>query len=517
VTSAVEQGERTKITWRTLVVPSVVLLALSLLLYGWPVPRLSEELYLPLVKHVGDASYLRGDWTFSGTFPEHWVFDHLFAPLTHVLSLSAFGWLGRLVSWTLLAGLLVAIGARLRLTVWTATAAIALWLVANQSFIGTEWIIGTFESKTVAYVFLLGALLAIASSRIPIALALLGIAFSFHPAVGLWNALAVGVALLVIPATRATTLRWCWLGILLAIPGIIGGFAASGAMSTALRRFVVLQAIPYHTDPFFGAVRLPWLQNLVHLALLLAMFAANLWWWRRHQGDAFETFVAVFQIVAAVPFALAYVARLAHIWSYLQLMPLRSFPLFVPLFFAMHAMRWIVERWDTDRARALLAVGVVCSVALVLSAPLLAAPRMVLANVKAWTGTDHFASAFDWLHNNTPSTTTCIVPPDRQDYFERAARPTVANWQAIRYDAVAEWRSRIDALLGTDTHFDGPGWHGELTGLRASYDRLTAAQVTKLASKYGASCIVTSTAYPFPVIHRTGDVTIYGLTPQTSP
>ena len=95
--------------------PTLLVLGVALLLYGGPVPRLSEELYLPLVRRVADSSYLAGDWTFAGEFGEHWLFDHLFAPLAGAVSISEFGWIGRLVFWPILGLLLIRIGNRLGL------------------------------------------------------------------------------------------------------------------------------------------------------------------------------------------------------------------------------------------------------------------------------------------------------------------------------------------------------------------------------------------------------------------
>ena len=115
------------------------------------------------------------------------------------LSVSAFGWLGRLVFWPLLGLLLIRLGTRFGLKLWPAAVAVTFWLLSNQALIGSEWILGTFEAKTVAYVCFLGALLAVTSKRIPLALALLGLTVSFHPAVGLWSAWATGLALLALP------------------------------------------------------------------------------------------------------------------------------------------------------------------------------------------------------------------------------------------------------------------------------------------------------------------------------
>ncbi|MEP6625685.1 MAG: hypothetical protein ABJC79_14655, partial [Acidimicrobiia bacterium] len=105
---------------------TTVLVLFTLVLYGAPVPRLSEELYLPLVRHTGDAHYLGFDWTLRGPFTEHWVFDHAFGWLAASLPLLVFGWIGRLVSWGVLAWLLVKLGTRFGATVTAATAGIGL-------------------------------------------------------------------------------------------------------------------------------------------------------------------------------------------------------------------------------------------------------------------------------------------------------------------------------------------------------------------------------------------------------
>ncbi len=441
------------------VLPTLLVLAVTLLLYGWPVPRLSEELYLPLVKRVADASYLRGDWTFGGSFGEHWLFDHLFAPIAGLLSIDAFGWLGRLVFWPVLGLLLIKLGTRFGLRAWPAAFAITFWLLSNQAFVGNEWILGSFEAKTVAYVCLLGAFLAITKQRIPLGLALLGLTLSFHPAVGLWGAWATGLALLALPETRVRTLKWCWIAILLAIPGIVGALVAEGHTSAALQRFVVLQAIPYHTDPFFGGETLPGWQVLLHVVVLAAMLAFNLWSYTRSDRGLTQRFFAAFQIAAAIPFALAYPARALDLWGYLRLMPLRSFPILIPLIFFIQAFRYALElsrRTGGDRRQrrrrgqrdATLVVAAALAIAIFPTSPLLAAPRMIRRNYAAWTTVDHMARAFDWVRENTPTDTRCIFPVDRQDAFDRSERPEIANWQAITYDRLGEWKRRIDGLVG---------------------------------------------------------------------
>lgn len=508
---------------RHFVLPTLLVLGVTLVLYGWPIPRLSEELYLPLVKRVADPSYLRGDWTFAGDFGEHWLFDHLFSPIAGVVSVNVFGWLGRLVFWPILGFLLIRLGTRFGITVWAAALAVTFWLLGNQAGIGGEWILGTFEAKTVAYVCLLGALLAITSRRVPLGLALLGLTLSFHPAVGLWSAWATGLALLALPELRRATLRWCWLAILLAVPGIIGALGAVGDSSAAMQRFVVLQAIPYHTDPFFGGKTLGWGQVLLHTGIVLAMFAFNLWSYLKSNRDLTQRFFVAFQVAAAAPFLLAYVARAFHFWGFLRLMPLRSFPLIVPLVFFFQAFRYarqLVQSKGVDRRRrrrarrdATLVIVATFAIAILPTSPLLAAPRMIDRNITAWTTVDHTSEAFNWIRENTPKDVRCIFPVDRQDSFDRAERAQVVNWQAIPYDRLDEWKRRVDQLVGGTDYFDGSEWHGDLPDLHAAYNRLTAARIDRIAAKYHANCLVSETTYPYQVLHQDGPVRVYAIKP----
>src|SRR4029079_12786894 len=85
--------------------------------------------------------------------------------------------------------------------------------------------------------------------------------------------------------------------------------------------------------------------------------------------------------------------------------------------------------------------------------------------------------------------------------------PIVGNWRGIRYDDVGGWKRRVDALVG------GPEFFGDtavdLPRLRAAYDALPADRILATARRYHASCIVATTAYPFPVLHRVGATRIY--------
>ncbi len=485
-------------------------------------PRLSEELYLPLVRHTGDASYLAGDWTMGGPFGEHWLFDHAFGPIASSMPLVWVGWIGRLVTWTLLAFGLIRLGRRYDLGAWGAAAGVTLWLVANQALIGSDWMFGTFESKTVAYVVVVAALLAATAARIPLAVALFGAGVSLHIGVGGWAAFAGGAALLADPRTRPATLRWSWLGLLLAAPGVVAVASTLRAPSTALVRFLVIEAVPYHVDPFFGGARLPGLQVALRAGVLVGMLVMNLRWYRRSDRAPARRFLVGFQVMALIPVAVAFVGRAIEAWQFLMLTPLRLAPLVIPLCFYLQLVARVRDLAATERSgtswwrrRSVLLAATGCALALVVTSPLLAAPRMVSRTAHAWFGRDDLADAFAWIRGHTPTTTRCVVPVDRQDAFMRAERPIVGTWQAIRYDDVAEWKQRVGALVGGPEYFADRA--EDLPRLRAGYDRLTAEQLGTIADRYRATCIVTSRAYPLPLLHRTGSARIYRWSPTTAP
>ena len=93
------------------------------------------------------------------------MFNHVFGPVAAAVPLTVFGWVGRILSWAVLAWLLVRLGSRIGLPPMAAAAAIVLWLVANQALIGGDWMFGTFEAKTVADLLVVGALLAATRER----------------------------------------------------------------------------------------------------------------------------------------------------------------------------------------------------------------------------------------------------------------------------------------------------------------------------------------------------------------
>ncbi|MCU0240109.1 MAG: hypothetical protein MUC29_11770, partial [Pyrinomonadaceae bacterium] len=174
----------------------LVIFVSVLLFVGKTVPFSNEPVYLLRLFSTYHADFLIGDLSFSTKGGEHWLFNHLFGVLTLFFNVSTVGWIGRIVCWTVLTYTLFNLAKHWKISALTTTISILIWLAIGQTIVNDEWIFGGFEAKNIAYIFLLLALNFFLSKRETIGSILLGLTFSFHPAVGLWAILAVGLALI---------------------------------------------------------------------------------------------------------------------------------------------------------------------------------------------------------------------------------------------------------------------------------------------------------------------------------
>jgi len=118
------------------------------------VPSNNESTYLLQLAKQWNPGLLSNDWSFSGQSSSHYVFNLIFGPLTLLLSLEIVGWIGRILSWSLILVALFQLAKHFRIPLWMITASILLWLFYGQSIVGGEWILGTFEAKCIAYALL---------------------------------------------------------------------------------------------------------------------------------------------------------------------------------------------------------------------------------------------------------------------------------------------------------------------------------------------------------------------------
>lgn len=474
---------------------------------GGYVPSNNESLYLLQLAKFWNPNLLSNDWTFSGPLTSHFVFNFVFGPLTLLFPLEVVGWIGRILSWSLILVALLQVGRHFRIPLWMISGSILLWLLYRQSIVGGEWILGTFEAKCIAYGLLFFSLNGFLQQRLILPSILLGLAFSFHPVVGLWGALAVGFSLIVLRYPIAALIRSGCYTALFALPALIPLLMTpfqSGAEAAEIWRFLALVVIPYHFDPFFFGA------NGKDLLLLAVLLCFNWFHFRLDNNNHALRLLISFQAFLGLFFVFGFIARFTDNYQFLMLMPCRLFPVFLPLFFFLHLMSALYHCCSIKAGKGLVMVGFLALATF--GNPLDLFLESVKKHYSLWTRQEEdWEKAFKWLAKNAPINSIVISPPWRGESFYLSQRAQIASWWVPRVDRLTEWRERLESVAGDVSGVRPKTTKARMDHMIDHYNQLTATDVESLADKYGAAYLVSSTTYGYPVIFQSGTYKVYSL------
>lgn len=481
----------------------VVLLIGVLILKGWPVPSGTEIVYHLTAYKQFHQDFLLNDWTFSLPQPEHRVFELISGMLLLIVSPEVFGWTGRLVTWFLILLALYRIGRHYEIPSWMIATGMLLWLAYDQALVAHEYMIGSFESKSVAYVFLLFAINGFIDGRHIIPGLFLGLAFTFHSAVGLWGCLAVGCTLLALRfsfkkvlATAACAALGALPGLVFLIPTVMGN-----AQSTADDwKFAALVRFPYHLDPF------SWPKRDILLAYMLFVFS----WLHSRQARENKAiqFLTWFQGFLCVCFTAGLLLRFGEQYQWLKFMPMRLFPVFSLLLFFFHLMHAYRHAPAVRLGGGAVLLALFCLLGL--KNPLgefVDGARFTYIN---WTdkATD-LQRTYQWFPANTANGSIIIGPPWNDDSVYFSQRAQVSYWGYAPPGHMSEWRVRFRALVPDEwQQMPGETYAEQMEPL---YSKLTEEEIAAVVKKYGGDYLVSKGRYSYPILFDSGTYKVYAL------
>jgi hypothetical protein len=484
--------ESAKIFWLCF----AVLFLAVVLFHAKTIPYSNEFVYLLRLK----SDFLPNDWTFSKAANEHWLFNFIFSFPAKIFAIEIVGWAGRIAVWSLSLIGLLKLGKRCgELSFPAIAASVFLWLSCGQSIVGEEWIFGGFEAKTVSFVCLLFALNEFSKRKIILPAILLGLTFSFHPAVGLWAIPAVGLALLLEKFAAIDFLKIVGLTFFFSLPGLLPLFSeqiSAGANSFEDWRFVVLYRIAASVDMFqFDK------SDMLLLFLMLAFNCLALW-----KSNSFALrFLLKFQICLGAIFLFGLLLRVLELYPLLRFMPMRLFPLFTPLFFFFTAFHFIPR----VVAKQQKAAGLFVVLIFILLNPFGKAYNQIRETAQTRTfKPDDFQKTSQWIAGNTLPDSVIIQPPNRRDVWYFSRRATIVSYSYPTYDRLSEWRERLSELTG-NLQISKNETAGE--EIENAFNQLPAEQIDKLKQKYGATHLVSRAVYSYPVIYQTETYKVYQL------
>ncbi len=252
---------------------------------GALVPGVNESHYLPKAKHAWDASYAAGGDLFLQSHDSHYLATSLAGLAAAVLPLAAVAMIGRIVSWIFLAIAWVRLTQQLGMRWYLRPLALIAWFLATEygNWAG-EWAVGGFEAKTLAYPCILMGLAARLQNRWGAVWIWLGLAVAWHPLVGGWAGLSVGIPWLFRPKLgQRLAEQWPWLLLATGVGGIgvlpaatgLGGPDLVGNVSAA--QVHVFLRLAHHLCPQTFAF-----ERHLAAAASLALFAMVTLVWLRY-------------------------------------------------------------------------------------------------------------------------------------------------------------------------------------------------------------------------------------------
>ena len=389
------------------------------------------------------------------------------------------------------------LGKRLHVSYGLTAAVILLWLACGQSLFGGDWMLRTFEGKTVAYGLLLWSVDRLCAMRWALAGALAGLAFTLNPDVGLISGTGLLAAALTLKGNRQQWITLVACGIAFSLPGLLGASgAALGGPTTASDWDLFCIAYRSNVDPTsFGASRLLLAATMTAFCVL-HLAGSSL----QHESRAWVAFA----LGLGVPTLAGLGAWATHSCEWLRFLPFRAFPLILPLIFLLLVVRGDFLGWRGARGLGATILALFSLIAL--PDPAATLIRQLRADMGEWTRDGDYDRALMWIRDSVPESALLAVPPNHFDAHTLSQRSVVALFSAPRYDMIHEWRERIESMTGPiDNHEDVPE-------LEARFERLPLASVQRLNRDYGVNYIVTAGTYQeLPAVHRNGKVTVYQL------
>ena len=468
----------------------MLLIAVCFFLYaGQPAPDVNESHYLTKAKHFWDSSYCPGDLFLSSSF-SHWLFYVCFGWMTKFMSLTAFAWTGRILTWSLMAFAWQRLSSAIVPLKFMSVLSALFFLLLNDKFhLAGEWVVGGFEAKGLAYFFVIYALSFLVRGQWKFVWPLLGAASAFHVLVGGWAVLACMFAAIVLMVRRSsnqsTTMDYwksqanlAWkpllIGGILALPGILPPLISDFGSPADARQFAaevyVGDRIAHHLD--FDAFP-TW--HVARFAVLILFWALLYLWLKNrlvHNPVIFHRKLEPLQDFATgallISFCGLVISGLADSGSpfceaLLKLYWFRLADFAVPATISL-ACCFVIAYWlelENDVFRR--TSSVIFTVCVFLAAALLFLERHHLqipnADVRSLPqypddeqrfrqSQENWVKVCEWVRENTAEDAVFLTPYQQQTFKWYASRTEVVSWKDIPQDAdsIVQWYKRLKEI-----------------------------------------------------------------------
>lgn len=493
---------------------------------AWPVPDVNEAHYLAKALHFWDPSWCAGD-LFLESSSTHWVFYVTFGWLTLLFPLPVVAWIGRILTW----GLLAWSWRRLSVVVlparwWSIATAMLFACLVEHFHMAGEWVIGGVEAKGFAFVLLFLGMERMIRQRWNMAWIAFGAAAMFHVLVGGWAVVAAFIAWMLcrkeevgqthskpVPPLRKMV-PGLVLGGLLSLLGLLPALMMSRGVASEVvefaNRLYVFIRLGHHLHPSLIPS-----EYVLRFALLLIV-----WLVIRYFSPSstrlrlLHGFVAGAVLIAIVGFAIGILGgnHPAFSASLLRFYWFRLSDVMVPLGVAIGGPAvFLSMRHVRPRLTRAMTIGVILLGTWHLGSYAVLRPFPTCGRFYRLPGDNYcWSEACRWIARSEtiPSDAVFLTPQFNQTFRWYAHRPEVANWKDIPQDpeSLQTWWARILDLHATGRRKPGYRWYPALA-------YRSPARLRELGKRYGASYVITVSWPPLdlPLEYCNGEFSIYRL------
>ena len=475
---------------------------------AWPVPDVNETHYLGKAAHYWNPSWIENDF-FLDSPDTHHVFYFTFGWLALWLEPAAMAWLGRILTWGLLAWswrrLSVAVVDRPWLAVFSG--ALFAYLVERGHMSG-EWVIGGVEAKGFAYVLVFLGLEALVRDRWNRALLCFGGAACFHVLVGGWAAVAAALAWIGLGRQRPSPrslLPGLVGGLMLSLPGLLPSlllnWGTDPATVRAAHEIYVYKRLAHHL--VFARFPLEMILRFLALVGAFALLARRIAVQNREGFKApgrsvdasgpkrLTAFVVGSLVIAAVGVELGMWAEFAPgpAAGLLRFYWFRLSDVVVPLAVALLATLWVSRLFGERPTQARWIAAILLSISAIhLGGFALERPPGTLPRGDKRVRHPEWRLACEWIAQSPliPRDAVFLTPMESQTFKWRARRAEVVTRKDIPQDArtIVAWWSRLQEIHATRSCDPEYQWYASLTARGE-------AALRRLGAKYGADYLLT--------------------------
>lgn len=456
---------------------------------GQAAPDVNESHYLTKAKHFWNPGYCPGDIFLSSSF-SHWAFYVLTGWLTKFVSLATYAWIGRIVSWTV-----IAIGWRrvcrqlFEVPLMPVLTAVFFVILNLRFHLAGEWVVGGFEGKSLAYGFVLLAISFMLQRRWNWVWPLLGVASMFHVLVGGWSTIAIAASFLITFDRQQSPGKTCFSNLLMelrrqsatlligfgiALIGIVPPLLsdADAELQQRANAIYVSQRISHHLN--FAAFPVAHISRFS--LLVIGWWSFSRWLRSKTQGHhtlkfrlaALEAFTVTTLGFALTGLVLSGMAeqggdRATFANHFLRFYLFRLSDFAVPAALALisgHIIaRWVANRSDfPHQVCAAIFIGCITVAGIVLAqekhsdrrpnADARSLPNFPDDKKRTDDVYKNWKRVCRWVSANTPEDAVFITPAQQQTFKWYAGRTEVCCWKDVPQNpsAMINWKQRIDQL-----------------------------------------------------------------------